>query len=134
MNGYTDGGTFLRETSFGTVKLITLHTCYELGHPFLVDGDGNPLRRTQAKKLLESANASRNLVAHGRDVHLDLNTYTKRVNKLNDLLISMRFDLAKALYRWEQQRFVVANAYLRRAGMSGIDAVIAAWQTASLSD
>jgi hypothetical protein len=32
----------------------------------------------------------------------------KRVNKLNSLLVSMRFDLAKALYRWEQQRLVVA--------------------------
>lgn len=131
---YASGAAFLRETSFGTVKLVTINACYALNRPFLVEAAGNPIRRKQAKKLLESANQSRNLVAHSRTVHLDLNTYTKRVNKLNDLLIAMRFDLAKALFRWEQQHFVVADAYLKRSGSSGIDAVVAAWQTFTLND
>jgi hypothetical protein len=86
-------------------------------------------RAVRSAQLLELT-----AVAHSRDIHLNLNTYTKRVNKLTDLLMSMRFDLAIALYRWEQQRFVVANDYLRRAGLSGLDAVIAAWQSTSLGD
>jgi hypothetical protein len=108
-----DPASFLERVSLAWLTQMALNAHRKGAHRILVPRDGRSVDYLRIKALLENAVTARNSVAHNRLIRRT-SIYNDYEKTLLDLLVILRFDVARALRRLEMGRASLVSAAIDR--------------------